>query len=181
MADALPPPPPSEDGEGDERWRYGPPGDVPGGALPTESYAPWWKRLVAYVLDALILAAPVALVGFQFDLLEAIREDGEIVRYQPKQGLVYLSLLVSVVYAAAMDGSSRGATIGKMAVKIQVRDAQTGGPIGPVRGGLRRLVYFLLFYAYVLPGIANALSPLWDRRSQGWHDKAVRSVVVNAP
>lgn len=180
MADAPPPPPPDE-GDGDERWRYGPPGDLPGDARPPESYAPWWKRLVAYLLDALILAAPVAIVGFQFDLLEAVREGGEIVRYEPKQGLVLLSLVVSVVYAAIMDGGPRGATVGKMALKIQVRDAQTGGAIGPARGAARRLVYFLLFYAYVLPGIANALSPLWDRRRQGWHDKAVRSVVVNAP
>ena len=68
-----------------------------------------------------------------------------------------------------------------MAMKIQGRDAQTGVPIGPGRAALRRIVYLVLFYAFVLPGVVNALSPLWDRQRQGWHDKAARSVVLNAP
>ncbi len=181
MSDAPPPtPPPPEDSDGDERWRYGPPGESPGGANPTESYAPWWKRVVAVLLDGLVLGAPIGIIGYQLDLLETVRE-GDFVRYEPKAGLLVLSFVASIVYAALMDGGPRGATVGKMAMKIQVRDAQTGGPVGPGRGALRRLVYLLLFYVYVLPGIANALSPLWDKRRQGWHDKAVRSVVVNAP
>lgn len=181
VSEAMPPLPTGADGEdGDERWRYGPPADAAaGGAAAAESYAPWWRRLVAYVLDALLLGAPTALIGFQLDLLKEV-ESGDFVRYEPEPGLVLISLVGLIVYSALMDGGPRGATIGKMAMKIQVRDAQTGGPIGPARAALRRLVYLLLFYAYVLPGIANVLSPLWDRRSQGWHDKAARSVVVNS-
>ena len=176
MSDALPPPPPPRDGE-DERWRYGPPADAPAGAVGTP--APWWRRAVAVLLDGLVLGAPIALIGFQLGLVRTV-EDGDITRYEPEPGLLVLQLIASVLYAALMDGSLRGATVGKMAMKIQVRDAAVGGPIGPGRAALRRLVYVALFYAYVLPGIANALSPLWDKRNQGWHDKAVRSVVVNS-
>jgi len=175
MSDALPPPP--RDGEDDEPWRYGPPTDAPGGAAAMP--APWWRRAVAILLDGLVLGAPIALIGFQLGLVRTI-EDGDITRYEPESGLLLLQLVASVVYSAIMDGSLRGATVGKMAMKIQVRDAAAGGPIGPGRAALRRLVYVGLFYAYVLPGIANALSPLWDKRRQGWHDKAVRSVVVRS-
>lgn len=176
MSDALPPPPPAAGGDDDAPERYGPPAD----AVPyDESYAPWWRRVVATILDGLVLGAPIGILGAQLDLVETVRT-GDAIRYEPTTGLLVLSFVASIVYAALMDGGPRGATVGKMAMKIQVRDAQTGGAIGPGRGALRRLVYLLLFYAYVLPGVANALSPLWDKRRQGWHDKAVRSVVVNS-
>jgi len=175
MSDAMPPPPPAE--EGDERWRYGPPGDTPPGAV--ESHAAWWRRAVAVILDGLVLGAPIALIGFQLGLIRIIETDN-IVNYETEPELLILQFLAAMAYAALMDGSARGATVGKMAMKIQVRDAQVGGPIGPARAAIRRLIYLGLFSLYVLPGAINALSPLWDKRSQAWHDKAVRSVVLNA-
>ncbi|MFP5319699.1 MAG: RDD family protein [Acidimicrobiia bacterium] len=177
MSDALPPPPDrADDAGGDERWRYGPPGDTPPGGAGTA--APWWRRAVAFLLDGLVLGAPIALIGFQLDLVRTV-ETAEFTRYEPESGLLVLQVIAVVIYAAIMDGGPRGATVGKMAMKIQVRDAQTGGPIGPGRAAMRRLIYVALFYAYFLPGAANALSPLWDKRRQAWHDKAVRSIVVN--
>ena len=66
-----------------------------------------------------------------------------------------------------------------MAMGIQVRDAEIGGPIGFGRAIGRRFVYEILWYLLFVPGLINALSPLWDSRKQAWHDKAARTVVVN--
>jgi uncharacterized RDD family membrane protein YckC len=146
---------------------------------PDQSLAPWWRRGVAWLLDGLVLGAPVGILGSLLDLVETVRS-ADTVRYEPKPALLILSFVVTLAYSALMDGSARGATIGKMAMRIQVRDAHTAGPIGPARALIRRLIYLLLFYTFIIPGVLNALSPLWDARRQGWHDKAVRSVVVNA-
>ncbi|MGH9279267.1 MAG: RDD family protein, partial [Acidimicrobiales bacterium] len=91
-----------------------------------------------------------------------------------------VGLVVAVVYSGLLDGSSHGQTVGKMAMRLQVRDATVGGPIGFRRAAVRRFIYQCLFLALAIPGVVNALSPLWDRHRQAWHDKAVGSVLVNA-
>lgn len=176
-ADDRPPPPtdrPDQD-QADESWRYPPPPAADAAGVP----AAWGRRAVAYLIDILIVAAPLGVLGAMFGWAEVIR-DGDSVRYEAKPILLILSSLVTLLYSTVMDGSARGQTVGKMAMRLQVRDATTGGPIGPGRAFGRRLVYLLLFQALLVPGLINALSPLWDRRHQGWHDKAVNSVVVNA-
>jgi uncharacterized RDD family membrane protein YckC len=63
-------------------------------------------------------------------------------------------------------------------VGIAVRDIDTGGPVGAGRALLRRFVFFVTYLGLIL-FVLNALSPLWDRRRQAWHDKVVRSCVVD--
>lgn len=197
----TPPPPPDREPEPDRHPEPGPepapvPADVPvevpsdvyqaypppplPGDVPP--YAPWWRRVVAALLDWLLVAVPIGLFGAAFGLVEVIRDvEGDIVRVRPSAGLSLLVFLAALAYSAAMDGSQRGATVGKMALLIQVRDADTGGPIGPARALGRRFIFLILFQLLFIPGAINALSPLWDARRQAWHDKAVRSVVVSSP
>ena len=84
-----------------------------------------------------------------------------------------------LLYYALLNGGTKGQTIGKMAMRIQVRDIDTGGPIGVGRGFGRQLMIYLFTFACVLPLLLDYLSPLWDQRRQAWHDKVVRSVVVD--
>jgi uncharacterized RDD family membrane protein YckC len=86
--------------------------------------------------------------------------------------------VVSLGYFSFLDGGRRGQTVGKMAVGIAVRDIDTGGPIGAGRALLRRFIFFATYFGLIL-FVINALSPLWDRRRQAWHDKVVHSCVVN--
>jgi uncharacterized RDD family membrane protein YckC len=96
--------------------------------------------------------------------------------------LYYLFVIVGpLLYYALLNGSERGQTLGKMALRIQVRDAGTGGPIGFGRGLLRAFVYEALLVACLVPGVINGLSPLWDKRRQAWHDHVANSVVVDLP
>jgi hypothetical protein len=66
-------------------------------------------------------------------------------------------------------------------MKIAVCDARSGSGIGPGRALLRRVIYWILFALFALPGVVNALWPLSDPRRQAWHDKAVKSLVVEMP
>ena len=182
MSDAPPPPP---------GWDQPPPPPPPSGfeayppppppAADADVYAPWWKRLVAAIIDGLLIGVPIGVLGALLGLVEVVRDsEGDFLRYTAEPTLTLLSLLATLAYSAIMEGGEGGATVGKMALRIRVRDVTTGGAIGMGRALLRRFVYVALFYALVLPGLINGLSPLWDARKQAWHDKAANSVVVNS-
>ncbi len=165
---------------------YGPPSTAPGYAPGWQpevgaTLAEWWRRLLAIILDVLILIIPNAIITSLFGLT-AIEIDSVTDELTIDFGALAASSLVTLiifsVYSGILEGGRHGASVGKMALRIQVRDADTGGPIGFGRAAVRRLIYQALLDAFVIPGVINGLSPLWDRRRQAWHDKAVNSVVV---
>lgn len=167
--DDLPP------GDGGLEWQPTEPS-----AEPTEvagELAQWRQRAVAGVLDWLLVSVPVAFVMLTTGLTEISTEAGRLQAGTGGVGLL-VSGLAPVAYSAILEGSLRGQSLGKMAMSIRVADASTGGSIGPGRAALRRLVWVALLWICFIPGLVNALSPLWDRRRQAWHDKAVASLVV---
>jgi uncharacterized RDD family membrane protein YckC len=150
------------------------------------SLSPWWKRLVAIIVDGFVLAIPIFIV-FAVIGAAAGNHNANTTNTQPAPagalilGFIFLIVLASIpglLYYGFMNGSKRGQTVGKMALGIAVRDARTGGPIGFGRG-MGRFAMMQLFYVLLLvPYVLDNLSPLWDARRQAWHDKAVHSVVV---
>lgn len=181
---AAPPPPPPP--PGGQPYAYG------GGyqAAPTGAVdelgrplAAWWKRLLAILLDSLILAIPTGILGAIIGLsaidtdpiTDDITIDGAALALSTLLGLV-----LTLAYFGILEGGPRGQTVGKMALGIRVRDVAGDAPIGVGRAVLRRFVYQLLWYVAVIPGLLNVLWPLWDRKRQAWHDKVANSVVVDA-
>jgi uncharacterized RDD family membrane protein YckC len=145
--------------------------------------AGWWRRLVAVIVDGLILSIPNAIISFLLGIETTTVDeitDEVTVDLGALGAVTLISLVVSVVYSGLLEGSSHGQTVGKMALRIQVRDADGGGPIGFGRAAMRRFIYQVLFLALAIPGIINGLSPLWDSRRQAWHDKAANTLVVNS-
>jgi len=162
--------------------------------------APWWKRLLAILLDGLIVYIPTQIVervaistGHIYTLLAFFNPFASLGQ------LIEAVLIIwgpALLYYGCLNGSASGQTVGKRALGISVRSARTGGPIGVLRGVAReavvvglglipivlgvRLGLFLgdLEGVLVLPALLNYLWPLWDARHQAWHDKAVGSVVV---
>lgn len=153
--------------------------------------APWWKRFVALIIDSSLLG-----VGY-FVVLAVI---GALVRSTPRgsatystttthasAGSIIVGILVLSIFAAIpnslyfgiMNGSKRGQTVGKMALGIAVRDARTGQPIGFWRGVSRCLITVVFELALYIPFLVDSFAPLWDKRHQAWHDKVVRSVVID--
>jgi len=149
--------------------------------------AGWWLRFGAIFLDSLILNIPAFVLSRVF----VSHHSGQL--YGGRHlagGLIVIGLiftLVDLAYFSLLSGSERGQTVGQMAFGIAVRDEATGGPIGPQRAGLRILALVpgmildwvpILGFLAVLYSIVAGLSPLWDRRRQGFHDKATHTFVI---
>ena len=165
--------------------------------------APWWKRLLAILIDDVILLVPlvIALVivfdhvlhTLQFgtnDFNSSVTNNSTALAHD-NLVLWSIAFALEVAYFGLLNGGRRGQTVGKMALKIAVRDARTGGPVGVWRAAGR----FACFAVFEIPFagplaflrllsllyLIDCLAPLWDGRRQAWHDHVVHSVVVELP
>ena len=158
------------------------PPPYPGRAEPT--YGRWWKRACAAILDWVILSVPngVILATVGSNRLQTDPVTGEVTAQITSRVLVawLLTLIVTLAYHVILEGGPRGATVGKMALNLTVRDESTLEPIGYGRALGRRLMAHLLWVLLIIPGILDLLAPLWNRQRQTWHDSIVGSVVVDS-
>jgi uncharacterized RDD family membrane protein YckC len=152
--------------------------------------APWWKRLVALIIDGLILGLGSVMLVLAIGIIADLARNHQAPTSTTSTtgggavviGFVVLWLLSCIplaIYYGIMNGSRRGQTVGKMALSIAVRDARTGAKLGFWRAVGRfaiTAVFILLLY---VPYLVDSLAPLWDKRRQAWHDKVVHSVVVD--
>ncbi len=141
-------------------------------------FADWWQRVVAILVDGLIVAIPVYFLAAVVAGAVGSASPGGSWTNSTAAGTIanVIVLAGALLYFGILDG--RGQTVGKRALGIAVRSEQTGYPIGIGRAMARRALYVLLWAVFFLPGLLNALSPLWDTKRQAWHDHAVGSVVV---
>lgn len=169
---AMPPPPP-----GNYMYGYDP---VPGGRK-----ASMGGRFGALVLDNIILAVPqvviaVAVGGFATTTTQT-NCDGFGTCYDTTHVSIgwsafALNLGIAVLYYSLLIGL-RGQTIGHMAAGIRVVDLDSGNLIGFWRAAGRWFVLSVTALVCTL----GYWSPFFDStRRQGWHDKAVGSVVIPA-
>jgi uncharacterized RDD family membrane protein YckC len=127
--------------------------------------ADWWRRLAALVVDAAVIWLPTWAVTRSMD--------------RPVR-LAVLTVF-GVVYFALLNGGAKGQTLGKMLWGVRVRDAATGGPLGPGKAAVRYLAPALLsIVTFGLIWLPDGLWLFWDRRRQTLHDKVAGSVVVMA-
>ena len=194
MSDYPPPPPPPPPPYGyqtPQPYGYGAPAAGPVDAQG-RPLAEWWKRLVAYLIDGFVVGIPgtiifVVLFAGSISQVETDPATGEITSgggaLVGSYVLGYaLYFLIATIYFGVMNGGAKGQTLGKMALKIQVRHATTGGPIGIGRGLGRYLITIpLSLVTCGLGGILDVLWPLWDAKRQALPDKVVSSAVIDAP
>jgi uncharacterized RDD family membrane protein YckC len=129
--------------------------------------AEWWRRLGAAIVDFAILWLPMWAVLRPMDVDRPVR--------------LVISFTIGTMYFALLNGGAKGQTIGKMVWGTRVRDAVSGGPLGPGKAAMRYLAPALLsIVTFGLIWLPDGLWLLWDRRRQTLHDKLVGSVVVNA-
>ncbi|GAA0847263.1 RDD family protein [Streptosporangium amethystogenes subsp. fukuiense] len=139
------------------------------------------RRLGAHIVDTVILvvlATPV--VPFLEFVLDVDTEPGSLRSY-------FLTLILRVVYEPVMT-AWKGATFGKLLVRIRVVDKEHGEPVtvDPAFGryavkevlNIALLILPILFVLWIL----WALSPFFDSSGyrQGWHDKMAGTRVVEA-
>lgn len=136
---------------------------------PTDAFgrplAGWWPRALAIILDTCLICIPVGILA-----------NAVLPASMKSVVMTVLMMAAALIYFGFLDG--RAQTVGKRALGIAVRSEQTGNPIGVGWAIARRAVYLVLWYAAGIPGIINAMSPLWDSKRQAWHDHAAGSVVI---
>ena len=141
----------------------------------TPTYAGFWLRVVASLIDSLVTGVGAFVIGlvmgvfllFLFPDLLANSDSDAIF------GLV--GFLGGLAYFGIMESSSKQATLGKMAMGLKVTDLD-GQRIGLVKAINRNLGKII---SYVLLGIGFFMAG-FTRKKQGLHDKMVATLVVRS-
>ena len=123
-------------------------------------YAGFWVRVLASVIDGLILTLPLSMV-------EALFGDESTIT-------LVLFFVLWWLYTSRMLSSSWKATIGKKIVAIEVVDEQ--GNQLTFRGASFRFLYSMISYMLILP----ILMMLFSERKQTLHDKMAKTIVLDS-
>jgi len=142
------------------------------------SYAGFWRRLLAFLIDYLLLSALLAPILFftygRSYFLWLAENDGLFATY----GFVDLLLTNLLPFLLLIMFWRRlGATPGKILLDCRVVDARTLEPISLKSAVIRAL-------GYIVSALPVYLGFLWmaiDRRKQGWHDKLAGTLVLHEP
>ncbi len=148
-----------------------------GEASAVGELASWGRRLVALIIDAIVmlLVSFVVLVPGLYQI-----GDNNDVNAPPPALFwvgVLVALLANVAYHGIYQGKS-GQTLGKKAMGIYLVDMTAGSPIGIGRGIGRYLIAIVLANLCFFYSILDYLWPLWDQRNQRLTDKMMSSVVA---
>ena len=135
-------------------------------------YVGFWKRVLASLVDVLILlllSVPLLLAIYGREYLARAGAAGGFAGFWD-----FVIQVVLPAIAVILFWKLRGATPGKMLVSARIVDARTGGAPGTGQLVVR-------YFAYIVSTLPLFLGFLWiafDRRKQGFHDKLARTVVV---
>lgn len=137
--------------------------DAPVEAQRRFVYAGFWIRFAAALIDGLF----IWLLQWVLSLFI-----GVISYYE---GIYLLPVLLQIGYYTAMESSSRQATIGKLAMRIKVGDANGDrisflNAVGRYFGKILSAVILLIGY----------LMAAWDPKCQALHDKLANTYVFYA-
>ncbi|WP_406861182.1 RDD family protein [Streptomyces sp. HUAS MG47] len=182
--DNAPPPPPygSPYGGG---GGYGAPDPLAGMPPLADS----GKRILARIIDWLIITVPLALIGIPFDVYERTTDSDDfgdaISQSSTGSGLVFqlLSIVAFVAYDTVMTAKA-GQTVGKKLMKMRVAMLNDGST-PPVNASLIRAIVLwlpaLICCACLWPLLLLILILVDKPYKQGLHDKAAKTVVVSTP
>src|SRR5690606_1756034 len=151
----------------------------------SDDYAGFWLRVVAFVIDSIVLSVLYLLVIIPlYDALlppAAIAIDPD----RPAQGQslfdqvlkpdvsLLILIVVAIVYYAIMEASRHQGSLGKLALELKVTDAQ-GGRLSFSKSVLRNASK-LLSAALLLLGY---LAAAFTRRKQALHDLIAGAFVL---
>lgn len=152
---SLPPPPPMWDAR---------PADV-----AADGYGGFWLRVVAYIVDTLVLSIPGAILGAVMGAMTSLSPVTPV----PDLNGTLLSIAIAWLYFALMESSERGATLGKMAVGLRVVD-EGGQRISFLRATGR---YFSKFFSALILMIGFIMVAFTDKK-RGLHDLIAGTLVV---
>jgi uncharacterized RDD family membrane protein YckC len=130
------------------------------------TYASFWRRLGAFLLDVTILGILGAILGGILGVMS----------FLPKALEQLSAYVVGWLYVAIMLSSRCQATLGKLALGIFVTD-QKGGRLHFGRATAR---LFAMYLSYIILGIGFFIQP-FTRKHQALHDLIAGTVVLVRP
>lgn len=134
------------------------------------AYAGFWVRLVAILIDTMILMIPLAAIEL---LLAGAGGDENL-------GATILALLLETfifwLYFALQECSEKQATLGKRALRLVVCDMNGNR----LRLGRATGRHFAKLLSFLILGIGYLMVGFTDRK-QGLHDKVAGTVVLRRP
>lgn len=122
------------------------------------SYAGFWIRAVAYVIDTITLYFAGAIVG------AVLGNSGNAIA---------LGVLLNLTYFLYFWTAGGGQTLGMRALKLRVQRSG-GGSLGFAHA----LGRYLWLGVAILPLGLGVFWVAWDAKKQGWHDKMADTVVI---
>jgi uncharacterized RDD family membrane protein YckC len=134
-------------------------------------YAGFWVRLLASIIDGLIILAvsvPLLLGIYGTDYF--VNPEGRMVQGAADFLISYVFPLVATV----LFWKYRAATPGKMALGLKIVNADDLAPLTTPQAIGR-------YFAYLPAVLVLGIGLLWvafDARKQGWHDKLAGTVVI---
>ena len=143
------------------------PAPIPYSGGPSGPRANFGRRLLAFLIDIVIVVVPFAVV---VNVSAATGHDSDTAQF-----LAFAFLFAeSLAYFALFEGGRRGQTLGKRALGIRVIHFETGHRIGYGRAVGRNLARIVSnFFCYL-----GYFWMLWDTERQTWHDKIATTIVV---
>lgn len=154
----APPPPPQMGYSGQPMAPY----------APTGNYGGFWIRLIAYIIDGIILG----VVGVIIDAVLGVNPSSSST--SGNAGLAsLLQLVIGIAYFSGL-WTYWGATLGQRVFKLRVVDANTMQPIGFGKAILR----YVGLVISILVCFVGVIWVAFDQRKQGWMDKIAGTVVL---
>lgn len=128
-------------------------------------FAGFWRRIIAFGIDSLILLTIRAAILLVFSPEPLSGQE------QGNDAAIRMAMIVIAFGYTIGFWCWKQTTPGKHAVGARIVDARTGGE--PTLGQ-----FLIRYLGYILPGVFGCVWVAFDERKQGWHDKLARTVVV---
>ena len=145
------------------------------GYAPQAAYGGFWIRLVAYIIDSVIISIPIIILSAIMIAIIGASSNSQssTTAASGATAIIYLiAFVLTVGYFIFFWGT--GGTLGMKLFKLRVADANTGQPIGFGRAALR----YLGIVISAIPCYIGLIWAAFDARKQGWHDKIASTVVL---
>ena len=136
------------------------------------SYAGFWKRVAACIIDGIITMIGGGAIGFVFGIYMQANGASDPVFLKGMGNI--LGILLGWVYFAVMESSPTQGTLGKMALGIKVTDTD-GNKIGFGKATGRHFGKIPSFIIFCIGYIMVAFT----KKKQGLHDMMAGCLVVN--
>lgn len=136
------------------------------------SYAGFWKRFAAFLIDTIITMIGSFAIGLMFGIILVLGgiDDPEVLEVIGN----ILGFFIGWLYFCVMESSPTQATLGKMALGIKVTDLE-GNPIGFGKAAGR---YFGKIISTVILLVGFTMVAFTEKK-QGLHDMMAGCLVVN--